>query len=766
MESLFRWLLRRLRPRVGWLLAGLALGAALCPALAAAESPLRLPARVVFWAGLIGLLLGMRSARGPIGDDQGQEAGDRRPVDGRPSAGASHPPHAAAHTGRHAVQSAFWAGLSAIGGVLLILAIDGALPPLGLVLQDLGALFAWAGRALQPAATVEAPPASRAWAFLGESIPRAWGELAAAPNAGESGARLLVATAGVVLTWGGTLALGHALARGSPTLGWGLPLLAAIALITILGAGTGVPLVVGTFLLLLLAAITDFQRRERAWERRGTDFSTELRRDVLVWGSTLIGAALAVALLLPAWLTNPIAEALWRDIEAPSGLAALERTMQLGGRRPPTADVGLSQLPALELGLSLEQAPPDEVALRVQLAAPLPDSLWPHYWRARVLNLYSGRSWTTDARVSPQEPGSLLDTPFPGAIVQEVEDAFPDRQLVIGLPDVLDVSIPTNAERLADGTLVALTEREPATHYRVVSRLQEFAAPPPPDGPPPDMSAYLGLPGDLPPRVMELARAIVGDRSSAYARALALEEYLRALPYRYQVQPLPRAGDAVDQFLFDMRQGYCTYYASAMAIMARSLGIPARVATGYFTGTYDRSSATYIVHEADAHAWPELYIDGRWMPFEPTPIRPLPARADREAPPPPAPVPMLEQPRPGPAGPLIWLVVFGLIVLLSAAGIWLGRRVAPAPLVARVHRQLERQGARIGVAWPPGATLHEYGALLEPYMDGAVGALYETIALIEQARYGGRPLHEDEQRRLRAAGEQVRQQLGQATRRR
>jgi hypothetical protein len=280
------------------------------------------------------------------------------------------------------------------------------------------------------------------------------------------------------------------------------------------------------------------------------------------------------------------------------------------------------------------------------------------------------------------------------------------------------------------------------------------------------MSAYLGLPGDLPPRVMELARAIVGDRSSAYARALALEEYLRALPYRYQVQPLPRAGDAVDQFLFDMRQGYCTYYASAMAIMARSLGIPARVATGYFTGTYDRSSATYIVHEADAHAWPELYIDGRWMPFEPTPIRPLPARADREAPPPPAPVPMLEQPRPGPAGPLIWLVVFGLIVLLSAAGIWLGRRVAPAPLVARVHRQLERQGARIGVAWPPGATLHEYGALLEPYMDGAVGALYETIALIEQARYGGRPLHEDEQRRLRAAGEQVRQQLGQATRRR
>jgi len=110
----------------------------------------------------------------------------------------------------------------------------------------------------------------------------------------------------------------------------------------------------------------------------------------------------------------------------------------------------------------------------------------------------------------------------------------------------------------------------------------------------------------MPPRVLDLAQVIAGSDTRTYDRALALESYLRGLPYSYQVQPLPGGGDAVEQFLFDMRQGYCTYYASAMAVMARSLGIPARVAIGYATGTYDQASGAYIVHEADAHAWPEL----------------------------------------------------------------------------------------------------------------------------------------------------------------
>jgi len=203
-----------------------------------------------------------------------------------------------------------------------------------------------------------------------------------------------------------------------------------------------------------------------------------------------------------------------------------------------------------------------------------------------------------------------------------------------------------------------------------------------------------------------------------------------------------------------MRQGYCTYYASAMAVMARTLGIPARVAVGYATGQYDQTSGAYLVRQSDAHAWPELYIGGRWLPFEPTPIRALPARSATEAIPSPAVATApAEQPAPL-TGPLIWAATLAIVALLTALGIWLGRR-RPRPLVAQVQERLERGGAQAGVAWPAGATLHEYGALLAPHAGDATGALGEVVDLVERARYSGRPLRGDQEGRLRAAAERV-----------
>jgi hypothetical protein len=286
-----------------------------------------------------------------------------------------------------------------------------------------------------------------------------------------------------------------------------------------------------------------------------------------------------------------------------------------------------------------------------------------------------------------------------------------------------------------------------------MSRLQELAPPPRIDGPPPDMSPYLSLPRGYSQRVRDLARVIAGDRARAYDQALALEAYLRALPYTYQVQPPPAAGDVVEQFLFDMRAGYCTYYASAMAVMARTLGIPARVAIGYATGEYDRASGAYLVRQSDAHAWPELYIDGRWLPFEPTPIRALPARSvDEELPTPvfaPAPA---EQP--SSSGPLIWAGVLAVVALLVLLGVWLSRR-RPRTLVAEILQKLERGGARAGVPWPAGATIREYGTLLRPHAGGEGEALTEVTDLIGQARYSGHELRGDQEGRLRTLAERV-----------
>ncbi|HEY7600802.1 MAG TPA: transglutaminaseTgpA domain-containing protein [Candidatus Limnocylindrales bacterium] len=652
-----------------------------------------------------------------------------------------------------------------------------------MIAQDARALLAWleqGGRRIlefgapPPAAPpldpgVEAAsPVSRVWLFMAEALPRAWRQLLAAPSSGEQGARLLVAFGGVASAWVGAIMLGWGLGQRRSLAGWGLPLLAALTFTSTLGGGSALPLIGGLTLLLLLGIVADARRREAAWERAAVDFPGELLSDILLWGGVIASLVVMLAALLPAWLDNPIASALWPEVEMPSGLAVLERNIQRAQRGPPTVDPGISTLPALELGISLEAAPPETIALRVRLgppdgsAAQLPAAPWPRYWRARIFTIYNGQGWTQNARISSYDPIDPQATVFPGAIVQEVEDTRPERDLLFGLPNIVGVSVAANIERLADGELAALTPRAPTGRYRVLSSPQELAEAPV-GQPPPDMRGYLLLPANIPPQIGEAARAQVRGILDPYQQALALEQFLRQLPYSYQVEPLPGGGDAVYQFLFQMRSGYCTYYASAMAVMARSLGIPARVATGYATGAYDPDAGAYVVREADAHAWPELYIGGRWLPFEPTPVRPLPARAvDAE---PPAAV-QAEEPQPsGLRGPLIWLAVLVILGLLTAGGILLGRRAAPAPLVAQVQLRLERNGARAGVPWPPGATLHEYGALLEPRLDGAAEALREVVELVALARYGHHALRTDEELRLRAAEERVWAQLRRGDRR-
>jgi hypothetical protein len=119
--------------------------------------------------------------------------------------------------------------------------------------------------------------------------------------------------------------------------------------------------------------------------------------------------------------------------------------------------------------------------------------------------------------------------------------------------------------------------------------------------------------------VVDLAKEATAEADTPYTRALALEAYLRSFPYDLEVAKPPEGRDVVDYFLFDLQRGYCDYFASAMVVMARSVGIPARLAVGYAMGSYDFQQGAYVVTEKDAHAWPELYFPGYgWIPFEPT----------------------------------------------------------------------------------------------------------------------------------------------------
>lgn len=161
---------------------------------------------------------------------------------------------------------------------------------------------------------------------------------------------------------------------------------------------------------------------------------------------------------------------------------------------------------------------------------------------------------------------------------------------------------------------------------------------------------YLQLPKDLPARVRQLAWDITASASTPYEKAKAIEQYLRN-EYLYTNKPDDSKGqseDFVDRFLFEVREGYCDYYSTAMVVLTRAAGIPSRWVKGYASG-YENTGlplggsqnadgsavsdggGTYTVRNSDAHSWVEVYFNGwGWIPFEPTSGFVLPSAAPSE----------------------------------------------------------------------------------------------------------------------------------------
>ncbi len=132
-------------------------------------------------------------------------------------------------------------------------------------------------------------------------------------------------------------------------------------------------------------------------------------------------------------------------------------------------------------------------------------------------------------------------------------------------------------------------------------------------------SLYLQLP-ELDPRIPKLARYITENQITPYWRAAALEHYLRT-EFGYTLElPAEPPPDPLADFLFRRKKGHCEYFASAMAVMLRSIGIPARLANGFQSGVYNPFSGYYTVRASDAHVWVEAYFPGYdWVTFDPTP---------------------------------------------------------------------------------------------------------------------------------------------------
>jgi hypothetical protein len=258
------------------------------------------------------------------------------------------------------------------------------------------------------------------------------------------------------------------------------------------------------------------------------------------------------------------------------------------------------------------------------------------YWRLTSLEEFDGTTWKSSGSF-----GSA-DGELPESVAADVESETFDQTFTISalaaiwLPSAYEpraVEIEDAEVRYDEESATLIVDNAIETSdglaYRVTSRSPRLTPEDltgTPDEVPADIrDEYLQLPEGFSPQVQGLARDIVEGAPTPAEQALALQRYLRDFTYTLETQK-GHSESAIEDFLFRNRAGYCEQFAGDFAAMARSVGLPARVAVGFTPGELDPDEpATYIVRGEYAHAWPEVFIAGAgWVAYEPTPGRGMP----------------------------------------------------------------------------------------------------------------------------------------------
>jgi transglutaminase-like putative cysteine protease len=135
-----------------------------------------------------------------------------------------------------------------------------------------------------------------------------------------------------------------------------------------------------------------------------------------------------------------------------------------------------------------------------------------------------------------------------------------------------------------------------------------------------DLQSYLQLPDDFPESIRELSANLTANATTPYQKILKIKSYLSRIPYSTDIKAPPEGVDGVAYFLFTERAGFCVHFASAMAVMLRSVGVPTRLAIGYLPGEPGAEKGEYILRDRSYHAWPQVYFPGYgWVDIEATP---------------------------------------------------------------------------------------------------------------------------------------------------
>jgi transglutaminase-like putative cysteine protease len=554
--------------------------------------------------------------------------------------------------------------------------------------------------------------------------------------------------------------------------------------------------IVFIFAAVLLVMRVHIAQREDDWDRRGVRYPEFLSLSALHWTFWVTVLLLVVVRVMPLAERSDSAHERWSSFTAPltERLSPLARVfISVDAKRP--LDVHNLE-DALAFQGTIKLSSREAVDVTVELTPEMVS-----YLRAQSFDEYTANGWKINVEGDvPLRAGQPTGAP-------EVEDAAGRQEVTVnvlvkgngddflyslGQPlrvdrraeaatgdDPADVNSLKPGGRLREGDVYSITG---SVSVATETQLREAGA----DYPGWVADRYLSLPGTLPERVGRKADEVARNAATPYDQAQAIERYLRTFPTDYEVPATPPGRDTVDFFLFDLQRGYFDYHASAMAVMLRSLGVPARVAVGYVVDPLARvgETGTFALTERHAFAWPEVYFPGvGWVEFNPTPSQPAIRR-------PGAPLPQAEagtrdaaeesddvpfelglpnpeqQPEPAAAGGgSSWPVIIGLaaaggviaLLLLGGRYAWeFGLGSLPRPAQAWEKTQRLARWARLGGR--PAETPREFASRLRSQAPDAAAVGY-LASLYERARFGHKVLSEDEAERLESAWASARNAL-------
>jgi transglutaminase-like putative cysteine protease len=276
----------------------------------------------------------------------------------------------------------------------------------------------------------------------------------------------------------------------------------------------------------------------------------------------------------------------------------------------------------------------------------VPERLPYVYWQAIVYDTYEDGRWSvadTESELHFPDDG-LLDTPTMLArkvVTQTVVNYLPNSSFIYGAPEIVGASrqifVDTNHTSDGDSLVSSIRSRfvlQQGSRYDVTSRvatvdklsLREATT----DYPEWVADTYLQVPDSITPETRALADEISDGHNTPFDNAIAIRDYLREnITYNDQIPAPPEDVDPVHYTLFVSQEGYCNYYASAMSMMLRTLGIPSRVVSGYAQGEFNEDIGSYRVRASNAHTWVEVFFPSfGWIQFEPTAAIPTVGRSE------------------------------------------------------------------------------------------------------------------------------------------